>query len=206
MIKQNMPRTAPYLKDGDHEEANNNRPNSLLPILSKMCERTVLNQFMPYLVSNDRLTTMQSGNKRWHSTETTLIRSTDFILNAMDKRKITAFVLLDTSKAFNNVIHSLLLKKFQVVDVSCPALQWFDSYSCNRNQVVRIHSTLSDSLSVVNRIPQKSILGPILFNIYFNDLRKNGKIPQSCSTDCTNVNDTKLYMCFPCARPPISYS
>jgi selenophosphate synthase len=82
-----------------HEEANYNRPISLLPILSKICEKTALNQFMPYLVANDRLTTKQSGNKRWHSTETTLIRTIDFILNAMDKRKITAIVLLDMSKA-----------------------------------------------------------------------------------------------------------
>ena len=134
---------------------------------------------MPYLVANDRLTTKQSGNKRWHSTETTLIRTTDFILNAMDKRKITAIVLLDMSKAFDSINHGILLKKLQDVGVSRSVLQWFDSYLSNRSQVVHIHSALSDSLSVVNGVPQGSILRP-----------------QSCSTDCY-VDDTKLYMCFP---------
>ena len=86
------------IKNGDHEKANNNRPISLLPILSKICEKAALNQFLPYLVSNDRLTTKQSGNKRFYSTETSLIHTTDFILNAMDKNKTTAIVLLDMSE------------------------------------------------------------------------------------------------------------
>jgi hypothetical protein len=111
----------------------------------------------------------------------------------MDKRKITAIVLLDMSKAFDSMNHGILLKKLQDVGVSRSVLQWFDSYLSNRSQVVRIQSALSDCLSVVNGVPQGSILGPILSNIYINDLPK---IPQSCSTNCY-VDDTKLYMCFP---------
>ncbi|CAB4016050.1 acetylserotonin O-methyltransferase-like [Paramuricea clavata] len=84
--------------------------------------------------ANDRLTTKQSGNKRWHSTETTLIRTTDFIVNAMDKRKITAIVLLDMSKAFDSINHGILLKKLQDVGVSRSVLQWFDSYLSNRSE------------------------------------------------------------------------
>ena len=67
-----MAEVTPILKNGDHEKANNNRPISLSPILSKICEKAALNQFLPYFVSNDRLTTKQSGNKRFHSTETSL--------------------------------------------------------------------------------------------------------------------------------------
>ena len=188
-----MAEVTPILKNGDHEKANNNRPISLLPILSKICEKAALNQFLPYLVSNDRLTTKQSGNKRFHSTETSLIHTTDFILNAMDKKKITAIVLLDMSKAFDSINHGIMLNKLQDIGASISALQWFNSYLSNRTQTVRIHSALSDPLPMVNVVPQGSILGPILFSIYINDLPK---IPRSCSTDCY-VDDTKLYMCFP---------
>ena len=188
-----MAEVIPILKSGDHEKANNNRPISLLPILSKICEKAALNQFLPYLVSNDCLTTKQSGNKRFHSTETALIHTTDFILNAMDKKKTTAIVLLDMSKAFDSINHRILLNKLQDVGASNSALQWFHSYLSNRSQIVRIHSVLSDPLPMVNGVPQGSILGPILFSIYINNLPK---IPRSCSTDCY-VDDTKLYMCFP---------
>ena len=99
-----MAEVTPILKNGDHEKANNNRPISLLPILSKICEKAALNQFLPYLVSNDRLTTKQSGNKRFHSTET-LIHTTDFILKKKKKKKTTAIVLLDMSKAFDSINH-----------------------------------------------------------------------------------------------------
>ena len=93
----------PIPKEGDHEQANNNRPISLLPILSKVCERAALNQIMTYLVENDRLSTKQNGNKKWHSTETALIHSTDAILTSIDKKELSAMVLLDTSKAFDSL-------------------------------------------------------------------------------------------------------
>ena len=90
----------PILKSADHEKANNNQPISLLPILSKICKKA--NQFLSYFVSNDRLTTKQSGKNRFHSTETALIHTTDFILNTIDKKKTTAIILLDMSKAFDS--------------------------------------------------------------------------------------------------------
>jgi hypothetical protein len=96
----------PKSSDCDHEEAENNQPISLLSILSKVCEKMALNQFMPYLSSHNLLTACQSGNKCWHSTETTLIKSTDIILKAMNK-KLTAVVLLDMSKAFDSLDHHL---------------------------------------------------------------------------------------------------
>ena len=70
----------PIPKDGDHQQANNNWPISLLPVLSKICERVAHNQFNSYLTSRERLSKHQSGNKKWHSTETTVIKSTDAIL------------------------------------------------------------------------------------------------------------------------------
>ena len=78
------------LKEGDFEEPGNNRPISLLPILSKVCEKAVLNQLTPYLTKNKRLAVEQSGNKKWHPTKTCLIASTDTILDAVDKKELTA--------------------------------------------------------------------------------------------------------------------
>ena len=141
----------PILKSSDreHDLADNNRPISLLPILSKVCEQVALNQLMPYLLSHNRLATNQSGNKQWHSTETSLIKTTDIILKAIiDDKKLTAVVLLDMSKAFDSLDHDILFSKLKDVGLSSEALHWFASYLTNRYQAVRINSTLSEALSL----------------------------------------------------------
>ena len=103
-----MAEITPIPKEGDHEQANNNRPISLLPMLSKVCEKVVLNQVVSYLDINKRLSTEQSGNKKYHSTETSLIETTDTFLHAIDKKEVTAVVLLDMSKAFDSLDHKIL--------------------------------------------------------------------------------------------------
>ena len=95
-----MAEVTPIPKEGDHEKPNNSRPVSLLLTFSKVCEKVALNQFMAFLESKQSLSTEQCGNKRFHTTETSLIETTtSVILEAMDKQKVTAVVLLGMSKA-----------------------------------------------------------------------------------------------------------
>jgi hypothetical protein len=110
----------------------------------------------------------------------------------MDRKQITAMVLLDFTKAFDSISHSLLLKKLQNFFVSPNDLRWFASYLFQRKQQVRIGKTLSSSRTVTHGVPQGSILGPLLFNLYIYDL------PNACTgTEIdTFVDDTKLYAAF----------
>ena len=91
----------PIPKEGNHEIVSNNRPISLLPILSKVCEKVALNQLTEYLNKYNLLSPCQSGNKRNHSTETININTTDRILKSMDQKKLTALILIYLSKAFD---------------------------------------------------------------------------------------------------------
>ena len=147
---------------------------------------------MPYLVFNKWLSTNQSSNKKWHSTETSLINTADAILKAIDEKKTTAVVLLDLNKAFDSINHSILQDKLQDVSASSSALGWFTSYLSERHHTVCINSTLSDALALTSGIPKGSILWPLLFTIYVNDLPT---VPRICSSHCY-VDDTKLYMSF----------
>ena len=108
-----------------------------------------------------------------------IIHFNDFILNAMDKKKLTASVVLDMSKAFDSLNHKLLLQsgiqKLRHIGLSSQAILWFQRYLSSRYQTVRINSSLSDFLPVTTGVPQGSILGPLLFSVYVNELPQSLK-------------------------------
>ena len=95
----------------------NDRPFSLLPVLSKLTEKIDLSQFNDFLTQQGNLTCHQSGNRKYHSTETLSLLVTGHIFKAMDKKEITAMVLIDLSKAFNSICHRTLLLKLQGLGV-----------------------------------------------------------------------------------------
>jgi hypothetical protein len=174
----------PLLKEVDHEVAANNRPLSMLKVLSKICEKVALNQFSGFLNRTDSLSSQQSGNKKYHSTETLSILVKDFLLNSMDNKKLTGLVLLDLSKAFDSVDHSILLKKLSNIGVSGEALNWLESYISDRKQFVRIGSSVSEVLPSTHGVPQGAII---------NDL---SRVPQASELE-SFVGDSKIFMSFP---------
>lgn len=195
--KLKIAKVIPLHKKDDDKFFKNYRPISILPSISKVLERIMHNQLHNYFQKENLYFSSQYGFRESHSTEFAALELVDRITTAMDHGETPLNIYLDLSKAFDTIDHNILLQKLSYYGIKRPSLQLLKDYLSERKQFVDYNGVHSDLLNITTGVPQGSILGPLLFIIYINDIKSSSNIfhPIIYADDTTLTTTLNSFLC-----------
>ncbi len=156
-------------------ELDNYRPISGLSVIAKVFGYLVNNQVKLFLMENNILNEFQSGFRSGHSTVTTAMLTTNDIITCLVNKQYCAALFVDLSKAFDSVDHKILLQRLSCLGFSQMSLNWFNNYLTERMHCVSVENFTSREIQINKGVPQGSILAPVLFSLYINDIDQEVK-------------------------------
>jgi hypothetical protein len=174
--KLKIAKVIPIYKSGEKTNCENYRPISLLPAISKVFEKVIFKQLYTYMTVNGFICTNQYGFRLNHSTEYATADLLDNLIDKLDNNLVPLSIFIDLSKAFDTLDHSILKGKLSYYGILGTELELLSNYLYNRKQFVQFENEVSTYMTISTGVPQGSILGPLLFLIYINDLVNVSKV------------------------------